>query len=150
MVKPNTIGMIEKYGNVESVTAKGELFNGALVTVTNGEATVSATATHLVDYFKTGDEMYTDFKVAIGEQIAVRKLADWVGKELVVSPANIAYGGGENYTKLVEGTTLLGANAEGKFAIISTAPATTGTVYFKVVKKVNFAGDGVKVQILVK
>lgn len=150
MVKPNTIGMIEKYANVVSGVAGEDLFNGALVAESNGKFVKSATATHVAGYIKAGDELYTDFVIKSGVQHDFSKLSDWVGRELVVSPENVAYATSENYASITEGTTLMKSDANGKFAIIATAPTATGAVYFKATKKVEFDGKGVKVQILVK
>lgn len=150
MVKPNTIGMIEKYANVVSGEAGEDLFNGALVAKSGDKFVKSSTPTHVAGYVKAGDDLYTDFVIKSGDLHDFAGLKDWTGKQLVVSPANITYGASENYASMTEGTTLMVGNSAGKFAISATAPTATGTVYFKVAKKVQFDGNGVKVEILVK
>ena len=78
-------------------------------------------------------------------------IRDRKGKCLQVSPDSITYGSSETYASITAGTTLMNAGADGNFHIMtSDSGISDGGVYFKVVKKIDFDGNGVLVEVIVK
>lgn len=130
MLKPRTIGMLEKYDVFTSVKADAEYVNGTFGTVADGVFTAGAGGYVIMQKGK-GDTLYTDFTVVADEDIRVADVAKWVGKQLEVSPLHII---GE-FTK---GDTLI-VSATGKLAV---GDAVAGNVYFEVEEVINFDGVG--------
>lgn len=147
MVKPYTISMYEKYANGSSVKAGANILNGSFGVVDNDVFTNAAKATHVVLQVGKGDENHTDFTIPKDTDIRVFALADWRGKCLQVSPIHIKYGAGESYATITKGT-MLTSNNDGQLVIDANA-ATEGNVYLKVVKKIEFDGEGLLCEICV-
>lgn len=156
MIKVYEISQIEKtgIGNGTVKAAAGGTKNGYIGTVTDGVvAPAAATGLNikLVANYGKGDDSYNDFVTPAGELVTVWDVAAWKGKYLQVSPDSITYGGSEDYSKLVEGTTLMNAGTDGNLHPMSADTGiSTGGVYFKVVKKINFDGNGVLVEVVAK
>lgn len=146
MVKPYTISMYEKHNNSSSVKAGADILNGSFGVVTDGVFTNAVKATHVVMQVGKGDENHTDFIIPNGTDIRVFELAGWEGKCLQVSPKHITYGTGEDYSDITAGTTNLVSDKDGNLVIAETV---TGQVYLKVLKKIEFDGNGVLAQICI-
>lgn len=149
MLKPYLISMIEKYNNSASVKAGADVINGSFGVVSNGVFVNDSQATHVVYQVGKGDDNHTDFTIPSGADVRVFALKDWEGKELQISPEHITYGSSENYASISAGTTLLATDTTGKLLIDATAATSTGHVYLKVTKKIEFDGDGVLGQICI-
>lgn len=149
MVKPFSISMYEKYNNGSSVKAGADVLNGSFGVVTDGVFTNGTQATHIAAQVGKGDENHTDFAIPSGADMRVFELADWEGKYLQVSPKHITYRASENYASISAGTTTLVADASGNLVIDGGAAASTGYVYLKVTKKIEFDGNGVLGQICI-
>lgn len=147
MVKPYTISMYEKYANGSSVKAGADILNGSFGVVNDGVFVNATHATHVVLQVGKGDENHTDFVIPSGADLRVFDLRDWVGKCLQVSPVHIKYGAGESYATITIGT-MLTSNNDGQLVIDANA-ATEGNVYLKVVKKIEFDGEGLLCEICV-
>lgn len=148
MVKPYTIEMIEKLAVTDGTVKASEngTKNGFIGKVVDGVfAPATAGAEALALNWGKGDDMYTEFTTPAGEFVTAFALDKWVGKMLQVTPESIAYAEGETYADLKAGVEMK-ADTDGNLAI----GATTAGVGFKVVKPINFGGNGVLVEIIKK
>ena len=156
MIKVYEISQIEKTGVGDGTVkaAAGGTKNFFLGIVTDG-VVVSAPTTglgiKLIANYGRGDDIYKDFVTPAGELVTAWDVSAWKGKCLQVSPDSITYGSSETYASITAGTTLMNAGADGNFHIMtSNSDISDGGVYFKVVKKIDFDGNGVLVEVIVK
>jgi hypothetical protein len=156
MIKVYEISQIEKTGIGDGTVkaAAGGTKNFFLGTVADG-VVVPAPATglgiKLIANYGKGDDAYKDFVTPAGELVTAWDVSAWKGKYLQVSPDSITYGSSETYASITAGTTLMNAGADGNFHIMtSDSGISDGGVYFKVVKKIDFDGNGVLVEVIVK
>ena len=156
MIKVYEISQIEKTGVGDGTVkaAAGGTKNFFLGTVTDG-VVVSAPTTglgiKLIANYGRGDDIYKDIVTPAGELVTAWDVSAWKGKCLQVSPDSITYGSSETYASITAGTTLMNAGADGNFHIMtSDSGISDGGVYFKVVKKIDFDGNGVLVEVIVK
>ena len=156
MIKVYEISQIEKTGIGDGTVkaAAGGTKNFFLGTVADG-VVVPAPATglgiKLIANYGKGDAAYKDFVTPAGELVTAWDVSAWKGKYLQVSPDSITYGSSETYASITAGTTLMNAGADGNFHIMtSDSGISDGGVYFKVVKKIDFDGNGVLVEVIVK
>lgn len=156
MIKVYEISQIEKTGIGDGTVkaASGGTKNFYLGTVTNGvvaSAPTTGLGIKLIANYGKGDDAYKDFVTPAGELVTAWDVSAWKGKCLQVSPDSITYGSSETYASITAGTTLMNAGADGNFHIMtSDSGISDGGVYFKVVKKIDFDGNGVLVEVIVK
>lgn len=156
MIKVYEISQIEKTGIGDGTVkaAAGGTKNFYLGTVTNGvvaSAPTTGLGIKLIANYGKGDDAYKDFTTPAGELVTAWDVSAWAGKKLQVSPDSITYGVAETYASITEGTTLMSAGTDGNLHILSaTSGISDGGVYFKVIKKINFDGNGVLVEVVVK
>lgn len=135
MIKPYTIGMIEKYDSLESAIAGSDVVNGSIGTVTNGTFNVGANGNYFVYTEIDGDDKYTETVIAKDAHVRVANLEKWIGKQLHVS--------GTNTSGTIAVGDKLASNATGVL-VKNTSP--TG-VYLVVDKKIALGGEGYLVTI---
>ena len=157
MIMVETIGQIEKLaiGDGAIKAKSGGTKNGFVGTVAGGvvaNASTDGLGLKIFENYAKGDESYAwDTVVASGDLMTGWNVDVYKGKNLRVSPNSITYATGENYASITEGTTLMGAGTDGNLTIIADATGiATGGVYFKVIKKINFGGNGVLAEVVVK
>lgn len=156
MIKFYEIGQIEKLavGDGTIKAKSGGTKNGFIGVVSSGvvaNASTDGLALKLFENYGKGDDSYGEFTVPSGEFITAWDLATQKGKNVQVTPESITYATGVNYASISAGTTLMGAGTDGNLAIIANATnIATGGVYFKVVKKIEFGGNGVLAEVVVK
>jgi hypothetical protein len=156
MIKVYEISQIEKTGVGDGTVkaATGGTKNFFLGTVTDGvvaSAPTTGLGIKLIANYGRGDDIYKDFVTPAGELVTAWDVSVWRGKYLQVSPDSITYGSLETYASITAGTTLMNAGTDGNLHIMaSDADISDGGVYFKVTKKINFDGDGVLVEVIVK
>lgn len=156
MVKFYEISQIEKLGIGDGTVkaAANGTKNYSFGTVVSGVASAPATTglgLKLFANYEKGDDAYTETTTPGGELITAWDMAAQAGKSIQVSPESITYAPSENYASITEGTTLMAAGSDGNLAIISASSGiSTGGVYFKVTKKINFGGAGVLAEVVVK
>ena len=96
-------------------------------------------------------DAYKNFTTPAGEFVTAWDVSAWAGKYLQVSPDSITYGSSETYASITAGTTLMNAGTDGNLHIMaSNTGISDGGVYFKVAKKIEFDGNGVLVEVIVK
>ena len=154
MIKLGSIGMIvDNKKNFPYVKAHAAIPNGYFCTVTD-TATVAPTSTTVkgadlcvVLNTALGDNVYSDFTIALGEYANAFLLKQWEKQYLIADEGHITYGEGEDYTDITAGTTNLTIGTDGKLAI--TADVTTYLLYFAVVEKFQFNGkNAVKLRVV--
>src|SRR5574344_822374 len=157
MIMVETIGQIEKIaiGDGTIKAKSGGTKNGFIGTVSSGvvaNASTTGLGLKVFENYAKGDEAYEwDTVVASGELMTAWDVKAQAGKNFRVSPNSITYATGENYASITEGTTLMGAGTDGNLAIIANATnISAGGTYFKVIKKINFGGNGVLAEVVVK
>ncbi len=149
MLKVKTIGMInDNKKSFPIVKAHADIINGYFCTITD-EATVAPTADtakgadiYVVMNTINGDDSYTDAVVKAGENVNAFLVKQWDKQnlQLNVNHLTTAYGSVAKDDKLV-------IDATGK--LVKQADVTGYAIYFRVVKKIQFAGNGLEVQIVV-
>lgn len=156
MIKVYEISQIEKTGIGDGTVkaAAGGTKNFYLGTVTNGVVAVAPTTglgIKLIANYGKGDDAYKDFVTPAGELVTAWDVSAWKDKYLQVSPDSITYGSSETYASIIAGTTLMAAGTDGNLKIVeNNTGISDGGVYFKVAKKINFDGNGVLVEVVVK
>lgn len=139
MIKVETVGMIEvaKLNPVIKVNAA----------VKNYQFVTDNGIVYLVCNTVVGDNAYADdITFAKNEYLNGYQLDAWIGQKLVADEKHIAYGSGEDYDDIVAGTTLMKIDANGKLAIISSAPESG--LYFKVAEKTHLTENAVKLLVV--
>lgn len=156
MIKVYEISQIEKTG-VGDGTVKasaGGTKNFFLGAVANGVVTTAPTTglgVKLIANYGKGGDAYKNFTTPAGEFVTAWDVSAWAGKYLQVSPDSITYGSSETYASITAGTTLMNAGTDGNLHIMaSNTGISDGGVYFKVAKKIEFDGNGVLVEVIVK
>ena len=157
MIKVYEISQIEKTGIGDGTVkaAASGTKNFYMGTVTDGvvaPAPATGLGIKLITNYGKGDDAYKDFVTPAGELVTAWDVAAWKGKYLQVSPDSITYGApATNYSQITEGTTLMSAGTDGNLHPLSANTGISdGGVYFKVIKKINFDGNGVLVEVIVK
>lgn len=153
MVKFETMGMIKAAKSFPNIKAHADIANGYFCTIDFvNKATVAPTA----DTAKTkdvavvmntvnGDVQYTDVTIPSGEYVNCFTLAELANQNLQLDESHITYADTKSYADIVKGTTLLGIGTDGNLEVI--ADATGYGVYFTVLDKINFNGNGLLVKI---
>lgn len=146
MVKFHELGMGVN-AKSKSVIAKASYQNGAIGTVNaSGEFVLSSNkADYILLDVETGDDAgVSDYKVKAGANVKVYPLVDGVYD---VTPESFEFYGSNTYGNLSAGTSIFGvSSANGKFVGISTQPTASGSVYFTLVNKIQFNGNGISVE----
>lgn len=150
MIKFYEIGQIEKLaiGDGTIKAGKGGVKNCFLGSIENGVAAKAKDGADLklfANYGK-GDDMYTEFVVSEGGLMTAWDIKAQTGKCLQVSPKSITYAEGKTYADINVGD-VIGVGEDGNLAITGTD--VTGLA-FEVVKKINFAGNGLLVKVVDK
>lgn len=156
MIKFYEISQIEKLavgdGTIKAKT--GGTKNGFVGSISAGvvaNASTDGAGLKLFENYGNGDDAYSEFTVPAGGLMTAWDLAVQKGKNVQVSPESITYTDVVNYASISAGTTLMGAGTDGNLAVIANADGiTAGGVYFKVNKKINFGGNGVLAEVVVK
>lgn len=143
MVKFDELGMVVN-GKAVSAKAANAYQNGVIGNVVDGVFTVATDGTYImIDVEKGDDAGLRDYKV---EKDSLVKCYELDGQTFDVTPESFKYATSSTYGNLVEGTTVFTVGTDGKFAQSTTAaPTATGSVFYKLNKKIFFSGNGVKV-----
>jgi len=142
MIKCETVGMIDNSKNNPVLTSDKAVANYTFLTDDNG-------IVYLIANTVSGDDSYVDDVIfAAGEYLNGFNVEFWKDQKLVIDERHIAYGSGETFASITDGTTLLTINEDGALAIASEAPESG--VYFKVTDKMTgIGGNKVKALIMV-
>lgn len=156
MIKLKTVGMIDKnLKNDPTVKTSDEIHNGYLCEVIDGLTIAPIAGTSGAAQTKDirivlnsilGDEQYQDTKIAKGAFANTFMLKEWDGQCLVFDESHITYASDKKYADINVGDNLI-ADTYGKFAV--TTDVTNYEIYFKVIKKVEFNGNGIEARIVV-
>lgn len=156
MIKVRTIGMVDKnMKNDPTVKAHADIPNGYLCTVTDGKTVAPVAGAsgakqskdlRIVMNTALGDNHGTDITVKKNDYANTFILKEWDGQDLVFDESHITYASGKSYSDIVKGTKLV-ADTNGKFAV--TTDVSNYNVYFEVIDKVMFNGNGIITRIVV-
>lgn len=162
MIKLETIGMFKTAKNDPTIIADGDTINGYICTKgSDGKADAPVAGTSTVKQTSNlyvalneinGDySYYPNTKIADGAFLNGYLLKAWDGQNLVVNEDNISYASGEDYSNIVDGTTVMVAYTDGKLRIAdgTTLKAEEHAITFKVEKKVQMNGNAIVVKIAV-
>jgi hypothetical protein len=108
-------------------------------------ATKKLAELYLVDNTIIGDITFgTDIKQ--DTKINLKSLKALDQQFLIIDDQHISYATGVSYNDIVEGTTMLGVNVDGKFEIIG---ANTGyAIYFLVTQKTGLTEKAVRARVI--
>jgi hypothetical protein len=138
MIKVETIGMIQNSKINPTITSQNDVENYTFLTV-DGDL-------YLITNTVTGDNAYREgvtFKA--GEYLNGYLVKAFEGEKLVVDEKHIAYGDGQDYEDITDGTIF--TVDEGKLKTAVSTPESG--VYFKVTEKTTLTGKAVKVKVYV-
>lgn len=142
MIKVETLGMYDVAKVNPILVSDKEVANHSFITVDD--------VLYLVDNTIVGDDAYKEGIVfPAGEKLNGYDVKAWEGQKLVVDNKHITYAstGVTEYSKIVEGTTLLKAKSDGTLEVATSAPSTG--IYFKVTDKCTLTENAVKVKVII-
>lgn len=149
MLKAKTVGMInDNKKSFPTVKAHADILNGYFCTITD-TATVAPTADsakgadlHVAMNTINGDDSYRDVGIKQGEYVNAFLVKQWDKQNLQLNDKHLT----NAYTTVAKDDKLV-VDTDGK--LVKKSDVTGFAIYFRVVDKIQFCGNGLEVQIVV-